>query len=221
MSRLTPSSRNSLCAVTAGAQSTTVSIPAGATWGLIGIGFYDLNVTPANPGPVTLDGQTATFIASAIDSSSAMVALFRVPIVSSGAGKTLAYTLTNTCAFVDIAVEYGDGYPLFGASSAAFNGGNPGTASTASLANVVGDLILTAYCVNSSGGSPTMGSGQSKLDETNDGGGADFGIYGFTTETGTGTSDVQSCTGETPAVASVVVTMAALVSQLIMTGVGH
>jgi hypothetical protein len=100
--------------------------------------------------------------------------------------------------------EYRDGTATYAVHDQAQTLGGPVTAQTSSLANVNGSEIISAYCVNRDlgTGSPTVGSGQTKLDETDDG---VIAYYGFTTETGTGSGDVQSVTGRTPSIVSVVV----------------
>ena len=214
--RLTPSTRLTNQAQSSGAQTSTVDIPSGATWAIIGFCYY--NDTGPNatvrPSSVTLDGQSATLVASAGSSATYYAAIYKVAGFATGASKTLGFTLSATGLYFanDINVEYRDNTPTYGASDAANTTGF-GPASTSALANTSGDEIISLYCSKDTDGTadPAVGTGQTKLDDTYDSAGSLR--EGFTTETGSGTSDVQSIgvggTGSLPAIASVVVTTAA------------
>jgi hypothetical protein len=208
--RLTPAIRSSNPTKTSGAHSISVDIPAGTTWALIGFCYYNDTGPKATTDPtsVSLDGQSAgSPINSAGSTSTVYTALYKVSGTSTGSSKTLAYTLsaTGTYSALAIAVEFESGTPTYGANGANNTTGSPGTATTSSLGNSNGDLILSAYCVGSANGAPTAGSGQTKLDDTNDAVGSTY--YGFTTETATGAGDAQAITGQIPSITSTVVTV--------------
>ncbi len=197
--RKTPSSRISNATLGAGTHTAPLNVPSGTTQVFVeGCYFNDAGEVPTG---LTLDGQPATLV----DRASGL-SLWRFAGVTTGAGKVLSYTLSATGNWfaLDFGAEYRDGaatYAVHAAAQAA--GGPPVTATTSALVNANGNEILSAYCVNrdSGAGSPTMGSGQSKLDETDDGANA---IYGFTTETATGSDDAQSVTGRSVLIVSVV-----------------
>jgi hypothetical protein len=202
--RLTPSTRADGSAA-AGAQTLSVSIPAGAIAARVAFCFYQ--GSGLDFSAISLDGQTATQADKILNTGADMSSLWQVSGFGTGT-KTLAYTVpSGGTSFTAIAIEYHDTALTAGAHGNGFSTGDPsGTASTASLANSNGDLILTSYCASHANGTvPTLGSGQSKLDETTNGGLNVY--YGFTTETATGAGDVQSVTGTTPGIASTVVTV--------------
>jgi hypothetical protein len=125
----------------------------------------------------------------------------------------LAYTVPATGIFfaMGVEIEFRDGSLAIGDSDAV-EAASPGPASTKALANANGSEILSAYATKDNFGSPpTPGSGQSKLDEVDDTSGQVY--FGFTSETGTGTGDVQSIglggTANIPVIASIVLTAAA------------
>jgi hypothetical protein len=196
--------------------SSSFTLTAGTTTILANVCYYN------DTGPdsttkatsVTIGGGSASFIVGAGTSSSLYADLFKVTSgFSTGAGQTVSYTLsaTGTYSVVEIALDFYDGTPTFGASAAAA-AASPGPATTSSIANSNGDLILSGYCTKDDFGSaPTAGTGQSKNSETDDTTGHVY--YGFTTETVTGASDAQSIgagmTANIPAIASTVVTVAA------------
>jgi hypothetical protein len=214
VSRLTPSTRASSLTTSSGAQSTTVSTPAGATWAVISFVWGSLTSNNA-PTSVTLDGQTATKIVSTEVAGSDCIAIYRVSGFSTGASKTLAWTAGNTYTALNAGIEYRDGTPTYGATDADFGGS--GTLTSVSLANSNGDEILAAYIAETNDISG-FGSGQTQLDGT-----AGSLFYGFTTETGTGVSDVQSFTSSNnKGYAVVVVTVAAAGTRqtIMLTGVG-
>jgi hypothetical protein len=207
MARLTPSTRASSLTSTAGAQTTTVSIPATATFAVIAFSFSNVNGAPSS---VTLDGQTATKIASNEVGGSIEIAIYKVANFGTGASKTLGWTNPSGIANVNAAIEYRDGTPTYGASDSDFGGS--GTLSSVSLANSNGDEIIAAYAGDASLSS--VGSGQTQLDDTT---GSLF--YGFTTETGTGVSDTQqfvSSGNKTYAVVVVTVSTDTLMPQALL-----
>lgn len=201
MSRLTPSSRITGLASTAGAKTTTVSIPSGCTWALVAFWYY--SGTSSNPPTsVSLDGQSATRIDGAEDNTADQVTIYKVSGFSTGASKTLAWTNPSgyTATGLIAGIEYRNGTPTYGTHGSGFGT----TASTASLANSNGDEIISAY-VGDPATAITPGAGQSKLDETDD---LTANLRGgFTTETATGTGDVQSVSGDICGIASTVVTV--------------
>lgn len=201
MSRITPSSRVSSLTAASGAQSTTVTIPANASWAVVAL-HYAPSATP--PTSVTLDSQTCTLIDSQNSTTADQVAIYKVSGFSTGASKTFAWTNpSGLFGAVNLSIEYRDGTPTYGAHAVALAASNGGTATTSSLANSAGDEILTAYTCDSAT-VPTAGAGQSKLDDSFDG---TFYRYGFTTEPGTGTSDAQAITGNFPGIASTVISV--------------
>lgn len=218
--RLTPSIRSSNVAHTSGAQSISISIPTGATSALIGFCYYNDTgpESAVRPSSVSLDGQSATYIAGAgtsVSPSTLFTGIYKATGFSTGASKTLAYTLPATGIFfaMSIGVEFRDGTATFGttgaASAAASSAASPGPASTSGINNTSGDELLAFYCTKDNFGSPpTAGTGQSKLDETDDTTGLDY--YGFTTEAATGSADVQTIgaggTANLPSIAAVAVT---------------
>jgi hypothetical protein len=215
-SRLTPSVRSSNVAHTAGAQSFSVSIPPGATEAIIEFYYYN-DTSKQDPASVSLDGIGATNRASAGFTNSLYIAIYTVSGFSTGSGKVLSYTVPSIGIFfaMGVGIEFRNGSIALGASDAASSGGS-GPASTSALSNSSGDEILSAYASKENGSiSPVPGSGQSKLDEVDDSSGVV--IYGFTTETGTGTPDIQTIgadigsgpTGNIPAIASIVLHPAA------------
>lgn len=202
MGRLTPSVRLSNQTPTSGAQSTTCSTPAGAGYAVIGFHYYS-GVSSQDPTNVFYDGQQAVLIDSAHDSASNQVSLYKVPIVSTGAGKVLAWVNANTYGWLGISIEFRSGIATHGAHGSQFNGGAASTSSTASLANSNGDEIISAYSADGVG-TLSFGTGQTDLDQTND---ATNGVYyGQTSELATGAGDVQSVTGDITGIASTVVT---------------
>jgi hypothetical protein len=161
------------------------------------------------PTSVSLDGQTATLIDSGGTTSTTQVAIYKVSGFATGAGKTLAYTVGASGSWfgMDIAIDYRTGTPTYGAhATSAVTGAGP--ASTSGLANTSGDEFIAIYCSRDTDGTqnPSVGTGQSKLDETWDSAGSIR--YGFSTETGTGSADVQTIaaggTGNIPSIAAVV-----------------
>jgi hypothetical protein len=220
MARVTPSSRATGLTTSTGVHSGTVSIPSGAVEAVVAFCYYNV-ASAADPISVTLDGQTATFIASQAVNTTDNVAIYKVKNFSTGASKTLSWNNNSGSAYsvLEAAIEYRDKALTYGASGAAGTGSTPGTATTSSLANSSGDIILSAYSVDVTTISG-FGSGQSNLDQTDDATGNLS--YGFTTETGTGSSDAQAVTGNHAAIASVVFTEASGVSNqgLMMLGVG-
>lgn len=207
--RITPSTRANVPAGS-GAQSTSVTTQA-ASSALVAFCFYSGTSGQKVTG-LTLDGQTGTELDSATNNAGGFVVLFKVPFTITGGSKTLAYTNDANFFNMDVAIEFFNAVPTYGAHGNATSGGAPGTATTSALVNTAGDKIYSAYCEDRAGGSTTPGSGQTKLDETDDG--IDY-IYGFTSETGTGTSDAQAITGGTPGIASIVMTFPSTQAQLL------
>lgn len=178
--------------------SSAFTIPT-STDALIHLCYYNDTGPEATvrPTSVSLNGTAATLITSAGATSSLFSALYKASGYATGASKTLSYTLsgTGTYTVVEVSIEYRDGSPTIGttgAGSAASDVQNsPGPASTSGINNSAGSEIVAAYCSKDNFGSPpTMGTGQSKLDETDDMTGLVY--YGFTTEAGTGSADVQT-----------------------------
>ncbi len=184
--RETPSIRLSSQSTSSGAKSTSVSIPSGTTNAIISFQFGGVNSNAA-PTSVTLDGQSATKKVSGETAGQMMIAVYTVSGLSTGAGKTFAYTNGSGYTVLDIGIEFRDGTPSYGATDTD-NCNGCGSLTTNSLANSNGNEFLCAYSAN--GGTLSgVGSGQSTLDDTS--GGSD---YGFTTKTTTGTSTMSSFT---------------------------
>jgi hypothetical protein len=204
--RKTPSSRISGATLGAGTHTASLNVPSGTTQVFVEACYFN-DAGGELPTGVTLDGQPATVVDKANASPQAFgLVLWRFAGVTTGSGKVLSYTLGSTGNWfsLDFAAEYRDGTATYAVHDAAQTpGAPPVTATTSALANANGNEILSAYCVNrdAGAGSPTVGSGQSKLDETDDGAQS---FYGFTTETATGSSDAQSVTGRTVSIVSVV-----------------
>lgn len=173
--------------------------------------YNDTSLQP--PTSVTLDGQTATLIDSAGTTNTVQVAEYKVTGFSTGSGKTLGWTVGSSGIFfgMNFAIEYRDGSPTYGDHASSAQPGS-GPASTRGIANTSGDELVAAYCAKDTGGDPTMGAGQTKQDQTDDATGLIY--YGFTTETGAGSADVQSVatggSGQQAAIASVAITTAAV-----------
>jgi hypothetical protein len=208
--RVTPSSRLSNVTHTSGAHTASADIPATSTFAVIYFcGFDDDGLH--SPTSVTLDGQSATLIDESGTTGVTQSAIYKVAGFATGSGKTLGYTLsaTGNWFIADFAIEYRTGTPVYGAHGAGNTPGD-GTASTSSLANTSGDEIISGTCYTDANGVSSVGTGQSKLDETHDTTGTTY--FGFTTETGTGSGDVQSVGGGTAHNSSIASTVVGLSS---------
>jgi hypothetical protein len=197
--RKTPSTRASALTNATGAHTTSVNIPPGSTWALIFFSYSNVNGAPS---AVTLDGQSATKIASNEIGGLIEGALYKVSGFSTGSSKTLGWTNPSGIMATEAAIEYRDGTPTYGATDA--DRTSSGTLSSSALANTSGDEILCGFSSNPFSLS-AVGSGQTQLDAT-----SGTSYYGFTTETGAGGTEVESWTssgGHT--YACVVVTVAA------------
>lgn len=195
MARLTPSVRTA-GTIGSGAQTATVSIPAGTVKAVVGFFFFNAANSQA-PTSVTLDGQTCTKRASIEVNTANMVALYDVTGVSTGAGKTLAYTNPSAQTFINIGIEFRDtGLTLGNTGSNSQNAANV-TASD-NIAVTTGDEIISGYGCDV-GTAITVGTGQTKLDETTTAG----ETYAFTTESPSTGTDTQSVTGDFPGIASI------------------
>lgn len=185
--RTTPSLRLSAQATSAGAKTTSQSIPANTKSAWIGF-IFGASSNNLAPTSVSLDSQTATKKVSIEVAGTLNLALYEAENFSTGASKTLAYTIpTGGYSTLDIAVDFRDTKFNFGASDAD-NCNACNALSTISLTNSNGDEII---CVvgNNGGASITDAGGQTKLDEVS--GASD---YQFSSKTGTGTSTTLSWT---------------------------
>jgi beta-lactam-binding protein with PASTA domain len=185
--RETPSIRLTNQTHSSGAKTASVSIPTGTTNAIIAFYFESTNSNQA-PTSVSLDGQSATKQVSAEVSGQMDIATYTVSGFATGAGKTLAYTNGTGYTVLDVAIEFYDSTPTYGANTEDWCT-SCGTLTSSALANTSGDNVLCPYAFNGSGSVSGVGAGQTKLDET-----TGASIYGFTTKAGAGGTTTVSFT---------------------------
>lgn len=183
--RETPSVRLGVQPTSSGAQSASISIPTGTTNAVISFYFASISTNQA-PTSVSLDGHSATKKVSDEGAGVMAIAMYTVSGMSTGASKTLAWTNGTGYTVLDVAVEFRDSTPTYGATD--FDDCNScSTLSSAALANSSGDELLCAYGLNGAGSISGVGAGQTKEDES-----VGYSIYGFTSATGSGSATAES-----------------------------